>query len=91
MTLDDYRKSIVTQLENFGLVLYTESAQMFLPWSRKQEEKEERQAGSHLSHRWPLGHTACRRSLKGSMSLHRLQYSGNVCLFIFLQTCPIRT
>lgn len=38
---------------------------------------------SYLSHMCPLLHTACLRSVKGRTSLHRLQYSGNVCLFIF--------
>lgn len=45
----------------------------------------------YLSQMWPLEHTACLRSVKGRISLHKLQCSGKVCLFIFFRMCPIST
>lgn len=49
------------------------------------------QPWDYLSQMWPLEQTACLRSVKGRISLHRLQCSGKVCLFIFFRMCPIST
>lgn len=46
---------------------------------------------AYLSQTCPLEHTACLRSVKGKISLHKLQCSGKVCLFIFFRMCPIST
>lgn len=48
-------------------------------------------AGAYRSQMWPLEQTACLRSVKGRISLHRLQCSGKVCLFIFFEIWPIST
>lgn len=45
----------------------------------------------YLSQICPLEQTACLRSVNGRISLHKLQCSGKVCLFIFFKICPIST
>ena len=46
---------------------------------------------AYRSQMWPLEQTACLRSVNGKISLHKLQCSGKVCLFIFFEMCPIST
>lgn len=55
------------------------------------EEGKSSVRAHYLSQMWPLEQTACLRSVKGRISLHKLQCSGKVCLFIFFRMCPIST
>ena len=50
-----------------------------------------RAKAAYRSQMWPLEQTACLRSVNGKISLHKLQCSGKVCLFIFFEMCPIST